>query len=298
MLVALQHQVNAAEGDFRFVTSGLENRIDSLRQATVEIVGQNHSDSPVEKTVESPLHIFVAVDGVRHLFRFDRTEPKQIFQGNPPVPQLISTTASYCRLTDCSLVLNGYPANSLEIRSLTAELPHRLHQFDPRLISVMLYSDMEESSDRQLLSRYISGADVDTRDEKDGIYTLTWSYSGGNRRTIWIDSTRGFIPIRHEIAIADKENDPWVQSVTTSDWKKIGEDWVPGTRKVGETAQGFQRQEKGQESCRRSDGLVFVRACLESRKRRYTWQSVFSGGTKSTAWYRSVRYTRTTTTSR
>ena len=195
--------------------------------------GSDHGDFSAE------VEIFCAFDFVEGMFRFDRSRPtkpssmaKRQYPDAPDRKQERTTEelriVKYIEKPEhCILWSNRTPQmvfrKTLEDRPVAFVRP-----FDVRSLGTILIVDVANFLRLEEICTYLFEQElIEATMEESGLYRLVWEFgpSGSLVRTIWLNPTEGYTPVRLELR--SKPGELKQRSEVT--WVEIGATWVPDT---------------------------------------------------------------------
>lgn len=222
-----------------FLLAGLRDNNDRIRSGVVRVQGRKLDDDPKGGRLEGEIRLFIAFDQEHGLFRFDRTEPGRAEPrpGDPPTPPGTAPSRSFggkfARTPEGTIYRLDGDA-SINMGTLQKDPPAVVSPFDPRAIGLYYYSDFERNVPLDtVIKSWDRGDAIEVVREADGLYRLRRVDEGpiSSRTTIWLDTERGYTPIRLETNDKKTGSDDWSDAITLSQttYQKLGNVWVPKT---------------------------------------------------------------------
>jgi hypothetical protein len=223
--------------------TGLQAERRRLRQGVFRVHGvELREDSAPVGKLEGPVRMLGAFDFDKGCYRFDRDRPSWIVAGK----ESRRLDRKICRTPKLSAhYFSEY--ERLEIHPPDTVNPGTLSDIggylDVRCVGLYSFGQLFKSLDVEPVCQRLLTLPLESTcvDEGDGIFRLDWIYQGEKRKyekrtTRWIDTNKGFAPIRLEARhkFVDAGDTKWRApfQTTESTWTRIADVWVPSSYRV------------------------------------------------------------------
>ncbi len=233
----------------RYIWSGMRDHRERLQRGVFHANGRKVFVDPDWGQLEEEVSIFCAFDQGKSSIRFDRLEREKSVTVRPGIKPGHSgahwdTTPSGGKsLKIGGKVLRWQLGGKAAAIGSGESIPlvHQVHPFDVRTLGLTFWQDLEDGVPLQTYLSVYSKIPNEVVAEGDGVYRLGWTEGGSAatfRRTLWLDETKGFSPIRFEYrpqpahGMVQKGNGYSIISEVT--WTRIAELWVPKTFRIEE----------------------------------------------------------------
>lgn len=179
-----------------FVLAGMEDARSQVRSGVFRASGRLRSEHPVNGRSEGPVEIYCVFDHDRDILRFDREEPIDVVTRNRGTVKEIASS-KFVRTPDSTIHWGGASAPRITLRPSGTPPTVAMRPFDVRALGIASLSALDHGDDyHTLLERVYRRAQVLDARVEDGVHRVTWLLNEGVRRTVWVDSNRGFTPLR------------------------------------------------------------------------------------------------------
>lgn len=227
--------------EFPFLWTGMKNHRQRLRSGIVRMSGRLLEDDPNALRLEGEVRIFSAFDFGEGKMRFDRTEPRAAIlsagaPGSIPRWSRMITGGKFVRVPGKTIYhVAGDVLTDTHVESANPPVPAR--PWDVRGLGLYHWLDLRKAADYDdVVGNWEKVAPEEVVDEGRGIHRIGWTVGSGIvRRTLWLDETKGFAPIRFELRWKDPDH-PGVLSepkaVCDVTWAESGGVWVPTTYRI------------------------------------------------------------------
>lgn len=222
--------------------SGMKDQRERLQSGSFRAQGKYIDLHSVEGKVEGEITIFSAFDYRKDLFRFDRSEPVRKSKdfklaGVPATPDQLKSLAQN---NAGKLIRSGNKNVYTNIGTRAAEItesavpPTRpISAFDVRTVGLLFWLDYEKfSSLDEVLANWERSVISNVIRAQDGLWKLDCIQGNESKIlcSLWIDETRGFIPVKCEVRmmLGDDQRPREIPTYTTEvSWDKVSDVWVP-----------------------------------------------------------------------
>lgn len=203
----------------RFYTAGMTDLLLSVRSGEFELTEAFRAKGGSVKT----MRVCCAFDFAERRLRFDRYRGDHVNK--------FAETREGCLVYSSS---GGVISKRLEARKCERS---NVLPFDIRTIGLATLGEIRASFSLERVLEILDDAEVTEPVEvSDTVCKLSWVYTKSLkiRRSLWIDSSRGFAPIRMEVFVLGKEARPeapedWGRPVEGCEtvWRENSGSWVP-----------------------------------------------------------------------
>jgi hypothetical protein len=182
------------------------------------------------------IEMLCAFDALANNWRFDRKQAYSTRVGEKraqPIHTKLAWTAKDAKIWEVGRPLAE--VYSADFRPKIYGKP-----FDVRTIGLMYWADfLNGTSLESVLDAYRATAPDEVKDEDGSVTRATWirRKSLHDKRTVWLDKTKEYAPIRLEVSypktpVGEKEEWQAARVVSDATWKKVSGVWVPETYRI------------------------------------------------------------------
>jgi hypothetical protein len=231
----------SGSSSFDYVMMGMKDGRDRLRSGVFRAYGMYSDMDSALGVLRGNVEIFCAFDGTSDSIRFDRSlpvrmalSPEELKQATKPSQSWkISKQRTKLILTRKELLVTDLDSHLMTV--LTAQdLTQAVGRpFDVRTLGLLYWTDFDKYvrfDDFFLSLSHQKPREVNR--QSDGRWKIVWEMFG-TQRTLWVDESSGFAPIRSETRFLSKKGNSkaWAEPRYISEvtWVKHSDVWVPKT---------------------------------------------------------------------
>ena len=226
--------VDLSTPEIELSLAGLQDSRLQLRSGSFTAEGAKLSIMPGQPRVTGKVRIECTFDFPANRLRFDRYEPGVAF-GDDGGASVSTIGGKFSRDSEKWILWRAFPpTRTVDIVKPSEQVVTWINPFDVRTLGIAFWVDLENGTPFEQLFAYLQAAQWDQATvSPDGVYRLS-SLIGKppmveqHRRTIWLDSKRGFSPVQLEVNRAvssDNQKEPVVRS--EAEWIQHSGIWVP-----------------------------------------------------------------------
>jgi len=242
-VVLVQQTGFSAESDdpqemLEYLVNGLKNDRQRLRRGIFRIHGERiREDPPPVGKLEGPVQMLGAFDFEQGCYRFDRQGPSWKVIGK----ESDVLDRKMCHTSELSIHYNNRYSR-IEIHPPDTVNPSTLVDtegyLNVRCVGVYAFGQLFKSLELEpMCQQLLETPGIESCvEEGDGVYRVDWMVSERKHISRWIDTKRGFTPIRMEsrYRLPELGETQWRAPFQTHEikWTQIADVWVPASYQI------------------------------------------------------------------